>query len=36
MNLALVSAVAEHTADERLAARLEPADGRCCVVLDAT
>ena len=36
MNLALVSAVAEHSADERLAARLEPADGRCCVVLDVT
>ena len=36
MNLALVSAVAEHGADERLAARLDPADGRCCVVLDAT
>ena len=35
MNLALVSAVAEHAADQRLAARLDPADGRCCVVLDA-
>jgi predicted ArsR family transcriptional regulator len=36
MNLALVSGVAEHSADQRLAARLDPADGRCCVVLDAT
>jgi predicted ArsR family transcriptional regulator len=36
MNLALVSAVAEHSADRRLAATLDPADGRCCVVLDAS
>ncbi len=34
MNLALVSAVARNGADARLSARLEPADGRCCVVLD--
>jgi predicted ArsR family transcriptional regulator len=34
MNLALVSAVARNGADDRLTARLDPADGRCCVVLD--
>ena len=34
MNLALVSAVARNGADARLSARLDPADGRCCVVLD--
>jgi predicted ArsR family transcriptional regulator len=34
MNLALVSAVASNGADDRLTARLDPADGRCCVVLD--
>jgi predicted ArsR family transcriptional regulator len=34
MNLALVSAVARNGGDARLSARLDPADGRCCVVLD--
>ena len=34
MNLALVSAVARNGADARLSARLQPAEGRCCVVLD--
>ena len=32
MNLALVTAAAR-TLDPRLAPRLEPADGRCCVVV---
>lgn len=36
MNLALVEAVAEHGTDDGLTARLDPADGRCCVVLDTT
>lgn len=35
MNLALLGAAAEQVADGRLVARLEPAPGRCCVVLAA-
>lgn len=34
MNLALLDAVAGEIGDGRLSARLEPADHRCCVVLD--
>lgn len=35
MNLALVGAVADRAGDGRLAARLDPAADRCCVVLGA-
>jgi len=34
MNLALLGAVADRVGEGILAARLDPADGRCCVVLD--
>jgi hypothetical protein len=33
MNLVLVGAVADHVGDGALAARLDPAADRCCVVL---
>jgi len=36
MNLALLDAVAEALEDGALSARLDPAPGRCCVVLDIT
>jgi predicted ArsR family transcriptional regulator len=35
MNLALLGAVAERVGDGRVAARLDPGEERCCVVLDA-
>lgn len=35
MNLALLAAAAERLGEGRIAARLEPAADRCCVVLDA-
>jgi len=34
MNLVLVSAVADRVGSGMLTARLDPADDRCCVVLD--
>jgi len=34
MNLALLGAVADRVGEGILAARLDPADGRRCVVLD--
>jgi predicted ArsR family transcriptional regulator len=34
MNLALLGAVADRVGDGTLTARLDPADDRCCVVLN--
>ena len=34
MNLALLGAAADRVGDGTLTARLDPADDRCCVVLD--
>ncbi len=34
MNLAVLRAVADRAGDGRVAARLDPGEGRCCVVLD--
>ena len=35
MNLAMLAAVTDRVSNTGLAARLEPAPDRCCVVLDA-
>jgi hypothetical protein len=35
MNLAIMTAVTDRVSGSWLAARLEPAPDRCCVVLDA-
>jgi hypothetical protein len=36
MNLAMLAAVIEQVQETALAARLEPATDRCCVLLDAS